>query len=65
MHRWHVKGNLFLTGEEWSSTHRTDGEGRPTRRVWYAVFTYGKFIGAKSETAHDYSRALCVRQPGQ
>jgi hypothetical protein len=42
-----------------------DAGGRPTRRVWYAVFTYGKFIGAKSETAHDYSRALCVRQPGQ
>jgi hypothetical protein len=26
---WHVKGNLFLTGDEWSSERRYDDRGRP------------------------------------
>ena len=38
---YHVKGNLFLTGDQWSSTQRTDDRGRPTARVWYFDFLNG------------------------
>jgi len=60
---WPVKGNLFLTGEEWSGTQKMDSRGRPTGRVWYMGFE-SKFIWSKSESDRDYSRALCVRRPG-
>ena len=57
---WHVKGNLFLTGREWSSERRMDDRGRPSGYAWYFNFNEG-------ETNNDqigYSavkRALCVR----
>jgi hypothetical protein len=38
---YHVKGNLFLTGDEWSSTQRMDDRGRPTGLVWYWDFLNG------------------------
>jgi hypothetical protein len=38
---YHVKGNLFLTGDIWSSTQRMDDRGHATARVWYFDFLNG------------------------
>jgi hypothetical protein len=35
---YHMKGNLFLTGDQWSSTQRYDDRGHPTSLVWYFDF---------------------------
>lgn len=35
---YHVKGDLFLTGDQWSSSQREDDRGHPTARVWYFDF---------------------------
>lgn len=35
---FHVKGNLFLTGDQWSGTQRVDDRGRPNGLVWYFDF---------------------------
>ena len=67
---WHVKGNLFLTGYPWSTTHRLDDRGRPNGLVWYLNFLDGmphdddgsNFSGRFA----DYSRrSLCVRGSGK
>jgi hypothetical protein len=39
---WHVKGNLFLTGNQWSSNYRMDDRGRPSGYAWYFDFNEGK-----------------------
>lgn len=62
---WHVKGNLFLTGSQWSSTQRTDPDGRPTGLVWYFDF-WNKFKGSEDGTwsgrgAGYGKRSLCAR----
>ena len=64
---YHLKGNLFLTGDEWSSTQRRDDRGHPTARVWYFDFLNGvrkdddttRFINIWGGIA----RSLCVRRP--
>lgn len=60
---YHVKGNLFLTGDEWSSTQRTDDRGHPSAYVWYFDFINGR--PNNDPTGWPYSfqdmRALCVR----
>ena len=35
---YHVKGNLFLTGDEWSSDRRYDDRGHPSGYDWYFDF---------------------------
>jgi len=60
---WHVKGNLFLTGDQWSSNYRMDDRGRPVGYAYYFDFNSGK----PDEDADAYSygkRALCVRGSG-
>jgi hypothetical protein len=57
---WHVKGNLFLTGDQWSSNYRMDDRGRPIGYAYYFDFNSGKpdnDLGGSS----DGLRALCVR----
>ncbi|MFL6389842.1 MAG: DUF1566 domain-containing protein [Terriglobales bacterium] len=39
---YHVKGNLFLTGDEWSSEPRYDDRGHPTGYAWYFDFNEGR-----------------------
>ena len=60
---WHVKGNLFLTGDQWSSNQRTDDRGHPSGYVWYFNFNEGR--SNDDPTGWPYSfvtmRALCVR----
>jgi hypothetical protein len=60
---WHVKGKLFLTGDEWSSERRNDDRGHPSGYAWYFDFNEGQPrddpIGWPYSFAN--SRALCVR----
>jgi hypothetical protein len=67
---FHVKGNLFLTGDQWSGTQRVDDRGRPNGLVWHFDFVNGhKASGDGSRFSgrfEDYGRrALCVRRSGQ
>jgi hypothetical protein len=64
---WHVKGDLFLTGDEWSTTQRMDDRGRPNGLAWYFDFNEGirNDDDAGRFTGHFASygrRALCVRR---
>jgi hypothetical protein len=65
--QWHVKGNLFLTGDQWSSTQRIDDRGRPSGLVWYFDF-WNKVKKSEDGTFFGSSygmRALCVRSSGK
>jgi hypothetical protein len=64
---WHVKGNLFLTGEPWSATQRVDDRGHPNGLAWYFDFNEGiqndDDAGLFTGRFADYGRrALCVRR---
>jgi hypothetical protein len=64
---YHVKGNLFLTGDQWSSTQRKDDRGHPTARVWYFDFLNG--VSKDDDTTRiinvwgGIAKSLCVRRP--
>jgi hypothetical protein len=60
---YHVKGNLFLTGDEWSSEPRYDDRGHPTGYAWYFDFNEGRSDNDPSGLPYPHSlmRALCVR----
>lgn len=60
---YHVKGNLFLTGDEWSSERRYDDRGRPDGYSWYFDFNEGKSNDDQTGFPYPHSlmRALCVR----
>jgi hypothetical protein len=64
---WHVKGNLFLTGDEWSSERRYDDRGRPDGYSWYFDFNEGKSNDDPTGFPYPHSlmRALCVRGTGK
>jgi hypothetical protein len=58
---FHVKGNLFLTGDPWSSSQRLDVRGRPIGFAWF--FDFLNVFSKYDPTDHVVSkRALCVRQ---
>ena len=64
----HVKGSLFLTGVQWSSSQRIDDRGRTDDFAWFYDFINGR---RGEEDATNFSgryanrgmRALCVRGP--
>jgi hypothetical protein len=61
---WHVKGNLFLTGYQWSSNYRMDDRGHSIGYAYYFDFNEGK----PNDDPGGYSqfkRALCVRGSGK
>jgi Protein of unknown function (DUF1566) len=60
---WHVKGNLFLTGDEWSSERRYDDRGHPSGYEWYYNFNEGRSDNDPSGFPYSSTlmRALCVR----
>jgi len=64
---YHVKGNLVLTGDEWSSTQREDDREHPTARVWYFDFLNG--VRKDDDTTlfinlwGGIANSLCVRRP--
>src|SRR5215510_3274155 len=39
---WHVKGNLFLTGTQWSSSQRVDDSGHLIGYAWRFDFNEGR-----------------------
>jgi hypothetical protein len=39
---YHVKGNLFLTGDEWSNERINDDRGHPSAYSWYFDFNEGR-----------------------
>jgi hypothetical protein len=61
---WHVKGNLFLTGNQWSSSQRLDDRGHPSGYAWRFDFNEGQTFDGDEVTFHTNKRALCVRGPG-
>ena len=59
---FHVKGNLFLTGLQWSSSCPNDDRGRPSGYAWRFNFNEGR--RDTEPIAYIYGaaeRALCVR----
>jgi hypothetical protein len=60
---YHVKGNLFLTGDEWSSERINDDRGHPSGYARYFDFNEGRSKEDPISFPYSYSlmRALCVR----
>ena len=58
---WHVKGNLFLTGNQWSSTQKNDDRGHPSGWAWRFDFNEGRSFDGDEITFYTNKRALCVR----
>lgn len=61
--KWHVKGNLFLAGDQWSSEYRIDDRGKPSGYSWYFNFNEGRKDNDPSGWPYSSSgrHALCVR----
>jgi hypothetical protein len=64
---WHVKGNLFLTGNQWSSNYRMDDRGRPIGYAYYFDFNEGRPNDDPTGFLYPstFMRALCVRGSGK
>jgi hypothetical protein len=64
---WHVKGNLFLTGNHWTSNYRMDDRGRPSGYFYWFDFNSGKPNDDPSGFWYSNAgmRALCVRGSGK
>jgi hypothetical protein len=61
---WHVKGNLFLTGNQWSSSRINDDRGKPSGYAWRFDFNDGREFDGDELYFHTFKRALCVRRSG-
>lgn len=61
---WHVKGDLFLTGDQWSSNYRMDDRGRNNGYAYYFDFNEGKPNDDQGGYATN-KRALCLRDSGK
>ena len=63
---WHVKGNLFLTGDQWSGRQVT---GRMPLESYEYYFDFNEGRADKEPSGWPYSssgmRALCVRGIGR
>jgi hypothetical protein len=61
---WHIKGKLFLTGDQWSSSQIMDDRGHPSGYVWYYNFNEGRPNEDPTGFPYSYTgmRALCVRR---
>jgi hypothetical protein len=60
---WHVKGSLFLTGNQWSSTRRYDDRGHPAGYAFRFDFNEGQQFNGDELSFFTNKRALCVRGP--
>ena len=58
---FHVKGNLFLTGNQWSSSRLKDNRGRPRGYASRFDFNEGRVFDGDELWFHTNKRALCVR----
>jgi Protein of unknown function (DUF1566) len=61
---FHVKGGLFLTGDQLSSTSENDGSGSIPEYVWGFDFKSGSRFKDKPDR-HVNMRVLCVRHAGE
>lgn len=63
---WHIKGGIFLTGDQWSSWRRLDDRGHPSGYVDYFDFNEGRPNDDPTGWPYSYAgmRALCVRRAG-
>jgi hypothetical protein len=59
---FHVKGNLFLTGNQWSSTTGYDDRGHPSGYAWRFDFNEGRQFDGDELGFSTNKRALCVRR---
>lgn len=59
---WHVNGNLFLTGNQWSSSQIPDDRGKPSGYASRFDFNEGKSFDGDEVTFYTNKRALCVRR---
>jgi hypothetical protein len=62
---WQVKGNLFLTGNQWSSTRLADDRGYPSGYAWRFDFNEGRPFDGDELSFYTFKRALCVRGSGK
>jgi hypothetical protein len=62
---WHVKGSLFLTGNQWSSTRRYDDRGHPGGYAFRFDFNEGRQFDGDELSFSANKRALCVRGPSK
>jgi hypothetical protein len=62
---WHVKGNIFLTGYQWSSNDILDDRGRPSAYHYYFDFNEGRSNDDPTGWPYPFvfRRALCARGP--
>jgi len=63
--RWRVKGNLFLTGNQWSSTQLGDDRGHPSGYASRFDFNEGRVFNGDELWFYTNKRALCVRDSGK
>jgi len=61
---FHVKGNLFLTGNQWSSTQLGDDRGNPSAYASRFDFNEGRVFNGDELWFYTNKRALCVRGSG-
>jgi hypothetical protein len=59
---FHVKGNIFLRGNQWSSTQRMDDRGHPSGYAWRFDFNEGRRFGGDELWFYTGKHALCVRR---
>jgi hypothetical protein len=62
---WHVKGNLFLSGDQWSSTQLLDDRGHPSGWASRFDFNEGRVFNGDEITFYTNKRALCARGSGK
>jgi hypothetical protein len=62
---WHVKGNLYLSGEEWTTLRPLDDRGKVSSYAYYFDFNEGKSNDDPIGWPYPYvgMRVLCVRGP--
>ena len=60
---WHVKGNLFLTGNQWANSQRIDRGHFRSSAEWYFDFNEGRWDNQPSGFPYSsaFMRALCLR----
>ncbi len=58
---WHIKGSLFLTGNQWSSTRLKDDRGHPSGYASRFDFNEGRVFNGDELWFYTNKRALCVR----
>ena len=62
---WHIKGNIFLTGDQWTTLRRLDDRGKPSGYVYYFDFNEGRSDNDPTGWPYPFvgKRVLCVHGP--